>query len=166
MNITSKSRYALKIMMDLAMHYDEGHQQRQAIASRQRVPLDFMDQITSRLRSADLIESIRGRSGGFQLTKTPAEISLCDILYAVEDSLYPVKCLENEPCDLEDDCISAPVWNDIFTVIKERLMGKSLDESIKNAQETPLKPCRGDDLACSKASTVPCGRPRSSSHQC
>jgi Rrf2 family protein len=74
-NITAKSRYALKIMMDLAVQEDHGHQQRHNIAQRQNIPLDFMDQITSRLRAAGLVASIRGRSGGFQLSKLTTEIS-------------------------------------------------------------------------------------------
>ncbi len=96
MNVTAKSRYGLKLMMDLADHEESGHQQRHSIAERQSIPLDFMDQIVARLKQAGLIDSIRGRSGGVQLKKKATEISLWDILIAVEDSLYPVKCLEHD----------------------------------------------------------------------
>lgn len=131
MNITAKSRYALKIMMDLALHQDEGHQQRHSIAQRQNVPLDFMDQITSRLKTAQLVTSIRGRSGGFELAKAPQEVSLWDIFEAVEDSLYPVKCLEHEPCGLELSCMSTGVWEDVFSIMREALSQKTLAESVE-----------------------------------
>src|SRR5882724_9178077 len=111
-------------MMDLAVHEENGHQQRHNIALRQNVPLDFMDQITSRLRTAELLTSIRGRSGGFQLTKSPQEISLWEIFQAVEDSLYPVKCLEDEKCELELSCISVGVWEDVFKVMRNALSEK------------------------------------------
>lgn len=130
MNITAKSRYALKIMMDLAANEESGHQQRHNIALRQGISLDFMDQVTARLRNAGLVESIRGRSGGVQLAKTPIEISLWEIFVAVEDNLYPVKCLDHELCDLEDQCISVDAWNEVFLSFRQVLLKQSLHELV------------------------------------
>ena len=156
MNITAKSRYALKIMMDLAVNEEHGHQQRQSIALRQSVPLDFMDQITSRLRAAGLVESIRGRSGGFQLAKSPADISMWAIFEAVEDSLYPVKCLDHEKCELEASCISSSAWNDILSVLKTELMKKSLFDVVAKwkLKKKPLK-----EQTSAHPSVVSCSRP-------
>ncbi len=139
MNITAKSRYALKIMMDLAANEESGHQQRHNIAMRQGISLDFMDQVTARLRSAGLVESIRGRSGGVQLGKPTTEISLWEIFIAVEDNLYPVKCLDHELCDLEDQCISVDAWNEVFSSFKQVLVRQSLHELVvkwKNKKKT------------------------------
>ncbi|MBI2602633.1 MAG: Rrf2 family transcriptional regulator [Deltaproteobacteria bacterium] len=130
MNITAKSRYALKIMMDLSLHEEGGHQQRHNIAVRQGIPLDFMDQVTARLRSASLIESIRGRSGGFKLSKASPKISLWDIFQAVEDNLYPVKCLDHEKCALEGMCVSIDAWDEVFSILKNELQKRSLQEVV------------------------------------
>lgn len=141
MNITAKSRYALKIMMDLALTDEQGHQQRHSIAQRQHVPVDFMDQITARLRSGGLIQSIRGRSGGFQLCKSPKEISIWEIFQSVEDSLYPVKCLELEACDLEDSCVSIGIWDDVFSSIRSALTQKTLADCVEKYKKECPSPC-------------------------
>ncbi len=126
-------------MMDLAEQEENGHQQRHNIAQRQHIPLDFMDQITSRLRAAGLVHSIRGRSGGFELAKPTNDISLWDIFQAVEDSLYPVKCLEDEMCDLEASCISFGIWEEVFTVMRQALKEKTLAQSVRKWRMQPLK---------------------------
>ncbi len=139
MNLTAKSRYALKIMMDLAAHAEQGHQQRQSIALRQSIPLDFMDQITARLRAKGLIESIRGRSGGFFLVKPPQEISLWDIFQAVEDNLYAVKCMDHESCNIQDSCISVDAWNDVYGLIRNALSQQKLSDSVEKSKRTSAK---------------------------
>src|SRR3989338_4083143 len=154
LNITAKSRYALKIMMDLAVQEDQGHQQRHNIAQRQNIPLDFMDQITSRLRAAGLVSSIRGRSGGFQLSKATTAISLCDIFQAVEDSLYPVKCLEHEKCEFEQSCISIDVWDEVFTVLRNALSQKTLADSVGKWRTRSIEP----SLVGEHAKTGTCNR--------
>jgi len=148
-------------MMDLAVQEEQGHQQRHNIAQRQSIPLDFMDQITSRLRAAGLVSSIRGRSGGFQLSKTSKDISLWDIFEAVEDSLYPVKCLEHEKCEFEQSCISVDVWNEVFTIMRNAMSQKTLADSVEKYRTRPLEflehPISGDSFK-----TGTCNRPRSS----
>lgn len=154
MNVTAKSRYGLKIMMDLADKKDQGLQQRQSIAERQAIPLDYMDQIVARLKLADLVESIRGRSGGVKLKKNPIHISLWDILVAVEDSLYPVKCLEHETCSLENNCISIDAWDEVFSSIKVELSAKSLHDIVLKWQ---MKQPKVQHFCPSQ--TRECGRP-------
>ena len=131
MNITAKSRYALKIMMDLTNYAGSGCQQRQKIAGRHGIPVDFMDHILARLRAAGLIESIRGRAGGFQLKQDPDHITLWDIFYSVEDSIYPVRCIgEGVHCEAEHFCISHDVWDDVYATIRESLRSKTLSEIV------------------------------------
>lgn len=132
LNITAKSRYALKIMMDLAAEDYQNPQQRHIIASRQKIPLDFMDQITSKLRSSGLLDSIRGRNGGFKLAKKASEISILDIFKAVEDCFYPVMCLEGESCGKENTCISIDVWKDLYAVVDAYLTDRTLEEAVEN----------------------------------
>ncbi len=127
MNLTAKSRYALKIMMDLAVHEEEGHQQRAKMAARQAVPLEFMDQVLSRLREHGLVVSFRGRNGGVALSRTPAEINLWDIFVAVEDRFFPVLCVQdNHLCRGEAQCISSEAWTDVYAELQGVLKGKTL----------------------------------------
>ncbi len=135
MNFTAKSRYALKIMMDLADFNGEGLQQRQKIAARQGISPDFMDHIMARLRAHGLVTSIRGRQGGFRLEKSPDEISLWDIFSAVEEGLFPVQCVEDSGCQLEAQCIAHDAWLDVAHIIQVELVKRSLGDLLKKWQD-------------------------------
>lgn len=140
MNLTAKSRYALKIMMDLAASDLETIQQRHKIAERQRISVDFMDHVMAKLRASGLVTSTRGRNGGFHLQRSPKDINLWDIISSVEDHIYPVRCID-EQCHLEHDCISHDVWNEVVQSIRNEMSQKSLDEMVtrwKNKQVSPL----------------------------
>jgi Rrf2 family iron-sulfur cluster assembly transcriptional regulator len=142
MNITSKSRYALKIMMDLAACAapgdHDGVTHRAVIATRQGIPLDYMDHVLSRLREAGLIASVRGRGGGYRLARQPAEVSVWEIFMAVEDSFQPVQCLEGEHnCVVEHLCSSRDAWADISSAIRHSLSGIILAELVAKRGATP-----------------------------
>jgi Rrf2 family iron-sulfur cluster assembly transcriptional regulator len=123
MNITSKSRYALKIMMDLTQHEGE-LVHRSDVAHRQGVPLDYMDQILSRLRDAGLIESTRGRGGGYKLARQPDQISILEIFSNVEDVFEPVQCLDGGlGCLAQQVCQSKDAWGVISGAIHQALSG-------------------------------------------
>jgi cysteine desulfurase len=141
-------------MMDLALSENLGLQQRHNIANRQNVPVDFMDQITSRLRSSGLIQSLRGRKGGFLLNKKPSEISLFDIFISVEDNFYPVKCVDKEPCDLDHSCVSIKVWNEMYTEIRALLSKKTLADVIEGKELPALNESTHHPLGCDS-----CNRP-------
>ena len=128
MNITSKSRYALKIMMDLAHHRAEPLVRRNDIAKRQGIPTDYLDQIMIRLRAGNLVKSTRGRSGGYCLARDPADISMWDLFSAVEETMVPVQCISNpDLCDFDSSCVSKKAWVDIFSALKGSLGGISLE---------------------------------------
>jgi Rrf2 family protein len=123
MNITAKSRYALKIMMDLAA-VPEGLTQRHDIAARQGIPLDFMDHVLCRLREAGLIASARGRAGGYRLARPADGISVLEIFTTVEDAFQPVQCLDGgQGCVVEHVCSSRDAWSEISQAISGSLSG-------------------------------------------
>ena len=129
MNITSKSRYALKIMMDLALHASSSHSHRQDIVRRQGVPPDYLDQIMMRLRRGQLIESIRGRGGGYRLARPAHQISVWDVFHVVEDSMIPAQCVEGEQsCDFEVACMTRDAWQTIYDSIRNNLQNMSLSQ--------------------------------------
>ncbi len=121
MNITSKSRYALKILLDLAQYPKSSLVHRSDIVKRQHIPADYLDQILIRLRAHHLVESVRGRSGGYRLSKDPADINMWQILNAAEDKVYPVKCISHKSCFLESDCISKGAWSQVFESVQTQL---------------------------------------------
>ena len=120
--------------MDLSSYEHLGHQQRTNIAQRQNIPIDFMDQVISKLKHAGLIKSIRGRNGGLLLAKASKDISLWDIFSACEDHISPVKCLEEKSCDLMSCCISIYAWEDVFSGIKKQLSHSTLEAVVHKWQ--------------------------------
>ena len=145
--------------MDLADRRHSGCQQRQKIAVRQGISVDFMDHIIARLKVKGLITSIRGRFGGLVLEKDPSEISLWDIFEAVEDHIYPVKCIKNHDCILENQCISYDVWQDAFTSIKKDLSNKFLATFVEKWQLkkslASQSPALASELGCQAPNKKP-----------
>lgn len=129
MNFTAKSRYAIKIMIDLALDHDKTIHQREDIARRAGVPSDFMDQITVRLKNAGLLESIRGRKGGYRLSRSPESISAYDIFVAVEGAnIQPVACIDSSDiCDHDTFCQSKGAWEMIYGSVKGVLESHTLE---------------------------------------
>jgi len=140
LNITSRSRYALKIMLDLAQHHDMPLVRRSEIVKRQSVPADYLDQIMMRLRSNHLVESVRGRTGGYRLARHPDAISVWDLFSAVEDGFYPVSCVEHRnSCALETMCSSHDAWSDMYAAVRGSLVNiKISDLSMRWNQQLPL----------------------------
>lgn len=150
MNLTSKSRYALKIMMDLAHFSHQPLVRRNDIATRQGIPTDYLDQIMIRLRAGNLVQSTRGRSGGYRLARPATEITMWDLFSSVEESMVPVECLsKGQPCDFGASCVSKNAWVEIFGAIKQSLGKISLDSlakqwahELENAKTTGVNECR------------------------
>jgi Rrf2 family protein len=137
MNITSKSRYALKIMMDLTANDGElAH--RADIAARQGIPLDYMDQILSRLRDCGLISSTRGRSGGYRLARPARTITMLELFTSVEDSFEPVQCLDHgQGCVVEHLCGARDAWSEISAAIHDSLSRLVLEDLVARATKKP-----------------------------
>ena len=107
MNVTSKGRYALRIMVDLARRTDEGYVSLKTIADRTDSSMKYMEAIVGSLKKAELIDSTRGKEGGYKLARKPEEYSVGEILRCVEDNLAPVSCIKagSVECDRAGECI-------------------------------------------------------------
>jgi len=111
-------------MLDLAYHDHLPHVPRKDIVRRQRVPQDYLDQIMMRLRRGKIVESIRGRNGGYRLAKPANEITVWELFEVVEGNLEPVQCISfGQSCGLDVSCLSQPAWKTIFSKMKESLEG-------------------------------------------
>ena len=131
MRVSTKGRYALRIMIDLAEHKDEGNISLKDIAERQGVSLKYLESIAAVFQKEGYVVSHRGKSGGYCLAKSPAEYTIGDILKLSEGSMAPVKCLdEDEHCDKAGECITLPLWEKLDAVIDEYLQSVTLQDLI------------------------------------
>lgn len=130
MKISTKGRYALRLMLDIAAH-DSGEPVRiKEIASRQEISAKYLEQIVAILSKPGYVKSIRGPQGGYRLTRKPEEYSLGDILRLTEGSLAPVECLEGETnqCPRAGDCITLLFWKKLDKAIREVTEGYTLED--------------------------------------
>ena len=111
MKISTKGRYGCRAMLDLANRYGHGPIMVKDIAARQELSEKYLEQILSELRKAGLVNSVQGKNGGFQLAKKPDQITLFDVINALEGGLAPVRCVEDATyCDRISHCVMKDVW--------------------------------------------------------
>jgi Rrf2 family transcriptional regulator, cysteine metabolism repressor len=116
MRISTKGDYATRALQDLAMHYDQGPIPIEAIAQRQALPARYLEQLLLTLKRAGLLASKRGVNGGYYLAKLPREITLGQILRAVDGPITPIFCVSETPrehCSQEDFCALRDVWAEV-----------------------------------------------------
>ncbi len=130
MNITTKGRYALRVMIDLAQHPDEGFVSLKTVAERQDISMKYLEMIVSCLKNAELLESTRGKEGGYRLSRSPADYSVGEILRCLEDNLAPVACIKDGEiqCDKAAACITIPMWKELDDITNAYLDGVSLQD--------------------------------------
>jgi len=111
MKLSTKGRYATRAMLDLALNYGQEPIVLSAIARRQGVSEQYLEQLIGPLKVAGLVRSIRGPNGGFMLAKSPSLIRIIDIIWAVEGSTALVECVDDpRACSRADDCLTRDVW--------------------------------------------------------
>lgn len=130
MKISTKGRYALRMLIDLAQHSGEGFVALKDIAARQNISKKYLEQIVPVLNRSDILTTNRGYQGGYKLAKNPSAYTVGDILRLTEGSLAPVACLDNEPagCDKIDECTTIQIWQGLSRVINEYLDSITLQD--------------------------------------
>ncbi len=130
MNVTSKGRYALRIMIDLAQHRDEGYISLKTISDRTQLSMKYLEMIVGNLKKAELVDSTRGKEGGYKLNKTPQEYSIGEILRCIEDNLAPVACIKEGEiqCDRSGVCLTVPMWKELDDITNAYLDTVSLED--------------------------------------
>lgn len=132
MKISTRGRYALRMMIDLAEHNDGSFISLKDIAARQNISKKYLEQIVLIFNKSDALKANRGLSGGYRLTRTPDKYTVGEILRLTEGSLSPVDCLDNTPagCEMAADCATLPVWKGLNKVINDYLDGITLQDII------------------------------------
>lgn len=126
MKLTSKGRYAVTAMLDVALYGNDQPTPLSDIAERQNISLSYLEQLFSRLRRAELVESVRGPGGGYKLTRSANAISIGDIIHAVNESVDATRCRGQSNCNGGERCLTHNLWSDLSDRIASFLNDISL----------------------------------------
>ena len=147
MRFSTKSRYGLRLMAELACSTSGRAMPLKEISERQQLSLKYLEQLVTPLVRAGLVKSERGSQGGYRLTKDPRDTTAGEILAAMEGSVAPIPCLESEinECPLSGQCATLPFWAGLDDVINQYLNSVTLADIAKSMAEAAGGPC-----ACGK----------------
>ena len=132
MKISTRGRYALRFMIDLAIHSQNQYIALKDISARQEISVKYLEQIASLLSKHGLLTSIRGQQGGYKLSRSPEKYSVGEILRLTEGPLAPVACLENPdmPCERLGVCKTLPFWKGLYKVIEDYVDKFTLEDLV------------------------------------
>ena len=140
MNVTSKGRYALRVMMDLAQHPEDGFVSLKTVAERQDISMKYLEMIVGHLKKAELLDSTRGKEGGYKLNRAPADYTVGEILRSIEDNLAPVSCIKagSIQCDRAAECLTLPMWKELDDITNAYLDKVSLQNLLSGDKWKPI----------------------------
>lgn len=133
MMISTRGRYALRVLIDLAEHINDGYIPMKEVAERQGISLKYLERIIPALSKSGFVEGVHGKGGGYRLVKTPEECRVGDILRLTEGDLAPVACLERDakPCERAYTCRTYPMWTEFYRIINDYFDGITLADIMK-----------------------------------
>lgn len=134
-HISTKGDYGLLLLSSLAAHHANGREKisLRAISDEKKLPLKYLGEIAQDLKRAGIISSKEGRDGGYWLSKKPSEVSLIDVLEALEGPVEPVKCCSKENnCTIQSTCSIKGTWQEATTMMREFLKNKTLADTLKS----------------------------------
>ena len=136
MKISTKGRYALRMMLDMARNQATGPVSLKDIAERQNVSKKYLEQIALVLSQVGILKGTRGHQGGYRMIKTPSECTVYEILEAVEGSMHPVACLDQSPnaCERCTGCDTLFIWEGLDKVVQDYLCSMTLQDVLDKKQ--------------------------------
>ena len=126
--ISTRGRYSIRILLDLAQHRSDAYIPMREVAARQEISLKYIEKMMPVLREGGLVESTHGIGGGYRLSRAPEDVTLWDILSLAEGDMAPVACLQQDAqvCERAAECRTLPVWEGYFRLTKDYFTGITL----------------------------------------
>ncbi|MBQ8741627.1 MAG: RrF2 family transcriptional regulator [Clostridia bacterium] len=133
MMISTRGRYALRVLLDLAQHQNDGYTAMKNVAERQELSLKYIEKIMPVLSKNNYVEGVHGKGGGYRLAREPKDYKVGDILRLAEGGLAPVACLEcnAKECDRADTCPTLPMWKEFHNMVNNYFDGITLADLMK-----------------------------------
>jgi len=139
MKLSSRTRYGIRAILDLAENIGSGPLQIRVIAQRQDISIKYLEQLMATLRSAGFVRSIRGAKGGYVLAKAPVQIKLSDVFNALEGPVITAECVENQNyCARAADCITRQLWAQLQYAIQNVLQSITLQDLVDRAKDKKM----------------------------
>ncbi len=138
MRLTTKGRFAVTAMLDLALHATKGPVTLAGISERQKISLSYLEQLFGKLRRRNLVESVRGPGGGYHLAREAGAITVADIIRAVEEPIDSTQCGGRENCRENQRCMTHDLWESLNTTVQGFLAGVSLAHLVEQQHTKPV----------------------------
>ena len=154
MRLTTKGRYAVTAMLDLALYAKDTPVSLAEISNRQSISISYLEQLFAKLRKNDLVKSIRGPGGGYQLSRRINDIYVMEIIDAIDESIDATRCQGKGDCHDGNQCLTHELWQDLSYQIRDFLTGISLGELVSRKEKTDLL---SEDNSLGKEKIIPVG---------
>ena len=134
MKISTKGRYSLRVIIDLAEHRSGGYIPMKEVAARQKISLKYVEKLMPLLTKSGLVEGIHGKGGGYKLKREPEFLTVGEILRLAEGDLAPVSCLEKgtTPCEIAEECRTISMWKDFYEMTNKFFDGITVADLMKD----------------------------------
>jgi len=142
MRLTTKGRFAVTAMLDLALHSGHGPVALAGISDRQKISLSYLEQLFGKLRRRKIVESVRGPGGGYNLARPAAQVTIADIIRAVEEPLDSTQCGGRENCQENHRCMTHDLWEELNTTVYGFLAGVTLAQLVERQHTKPVSVVR------------------------
>ena len=146
MRLSTKGRYAVTAMMDLAIHHGQGPVTLADISENQGISLSYLEQLFARLKKNNLVEGLRGPGGGYRLSRRPDDISVADVITAIGEGIDSTLCEGNEDCQDGEQCLTHELWTRLGQEIYDFLNDITLASFLENGAASKSSESRQDDM--------------------
>ncbi len=147
MRLTTKGRFAVTAMLDLALHAHKGPVTLAGISERQKISLSYLEQLFGKLRRRAIVESVRGPGGGYHLARPADRVTIADIICAVEESIDSTQCGGRENCHDSHRCMTHELWEDLNSTVYGFLSGVTLAHLVEKQRTKPVSVVRASKAA-------------------
>jgi Rrf2 family iron-sulfur cluster assembly transcriptional regulator len=159
MRLTTKGRFAVTAMIDVAMHGANGPVTLAAVSERQRISLSYLEQLFGKLRRSGIVASVRGPGGGYHLARAAAQLSVAQIIVAVDEPIDATQCGGLENCHDDRRCMTHDLWAGLNSHIFSFLSGVTLAQLVAQQEQAALRAALHHDARPAPAGTTPCKVP-------